>query len=462
VNPADLIGTVVRNEITAGQPITHGSLIKPGERGFLAAALGPGMRAVTVSVSSTSGVAGFVFPGDRVDIVLTQAVSGGGEGPPLKVSETVIQNARVLATDQRMSAQGEDGKAVVQNFSTVTLEATPKIAEKIAVASTIGQLSLSLRSIADNSAELERAIASGEVSVPEGTDPKAEKQMLLAIANKPIDTRPTYTIGSTYARFSAAAYPQKTVRSRLPETRWRAAIPHSPAHQAARTDKPAPPHLKHPGVRRFASPGAIRVHTVIRRRPSKMTKRTNIPCRPGTATPRSSRPASAPVRRPPAFRPAAAGPPTSRPVRSCLCGEGKWSPAPGRCPNVWTSNPGVADVNVTSPRPDRPVRKEAGEATIIATAADGSVVYGAKVRVSQNISSIDAMLRAALPESSITVTHSRTDCPSSTAPCRRRRQRAGRAAGSSDAQPRNGHFVRHCGTEDRPGEPPQGSLRRFR
>src|ERR687890_37515 len=76
VNPADLIGTVVRNEITAGQPLTQGALIKPGERGFLAAALGPGMRAVTVSVSATSGVAGFVFPGDRVDLVLTQEVGG--------------------------------------------------------------------------------------------------------------------------------------------------------------------------------------------------------------------------------------------------------------------------------------------------------------------------------------------------------------------------------------------------
>src|SRR4028118_432127 len=79
-NPADLIGTVVRNEITAGQPLTNGALIKPGERGFLAAAPGPGMRAVTVPVSATSGVAGFIFPGDRVDLVLTQTVAGGGEG----------------------------------------------------------------------------------------------------------------------------------------------------------------------------------------------------------------------------------------------------------------------------------------------------------------------------------------------------------------------------------------------
>ena len=215
-NPADLIGTVVRSEMTAGQPVTAGALIKPGERGFLAAALGPGMRAVTVSVSATSGVAGFVFPGDRVDIVLTQEVEGGGDGPSLKVSETIIRNARVLATDQRMSARGEDGKPEVKNVSTVTLEATPKIAEKIAVAQTIGQLSLSLRSIADNSAELERAIASGEVTVPDVGDPKAERKMLLAIANKPIDTQSTYTVGSDVSRFQRSSVPSKGAKAQEP------------------------------------------------------------------------------------------------------------------------------------------------------------------------------------------------------------------------------------------------------
>jgi pilus assembly protein CpaB len=209
VRPADLIGTVVRNEITAGQPFTQGSLIRPGERGFLAAALGPGMRAVTVAVSATSGVAGFVFPGDRVDIVLTQQVTGGGDGTPLKVSETILRNVRVLATDQRMDAKGEDGKAVVQRFSMVTLEATPKIAEKIAVAQTIGDLSLSLRSIADNNAELERAIASGEVTVPQTDDPKAERRMLLAVASRPIDSQSTYTIGSDVSRFQRGTVPGK-------------------------------------------------------------------------------------------------------------------------------------------------------------------------------------------------------------------------------------------------------------
>ena len=103
-------------------------------------------------------------------MVLTQEVDGG-EGPPLKVSETIVRNVRVLATDQRIDSKDEDGKTEVKTFANVTLEATPRIAEKIAVAQSVGTLSLSLRSIADNTAELERAVASGEVKVPEGTEP---------------------------------------------------------------------------------------------------------------------------------------------------------------------------------------------------------------------------------------------------------------------------------------------------
>src|SRR3546814_4748559 len=77
--------------------MTLGSVIKPGERGFLAAALGPGMRAVTVPVSAQNSVAGFVFPGDRVDLVLTQSVSGGGEGEPRSEEHTSpVTNAHLV------------------------------------------------------------------------------------------------------------------------------------------------------------------------------------------------------------------------------------------------------------------------------------------------------------------------------------------------------------------------------
>ncbi len=207
IDPNSLNGTVVRSQVTAGQPVTQGALVKPGDRGFLAAALGPGMRAVTVSVSAQSGVAGFIFPGDRVDLLLSQSVEGG-EGPALRASETIIRNLRVLATDQRTVSEDAEGKREVKIFSTVTLESTARMAEKIAVAQSIGQLSLSLRSLADNNAELERAIASGEVTVPEGADPKAEKQMLLAVASRPTDTGTTFVTGADVSRFQRRSVPR--------------------------------------------------------------------------------------------------------------------------------------------------------------------------------------------------------------------------------------------------------------
>ncbi|HYI42119.1 MAG TPA: Flp pilus assembly protein CpaB [Sphingomicrobium sp.] len=213
-DPSKLLGTVVRYPVTAGQPITRGALVGPQDRGFLAAALGPGMRAVTVPVSTERGVAGFVFPGDRVDLVLTQEVEG--DGPSLRVSETIVRNVRVLATDQRIDRKDESGKIVVEKFENVTLEATPRIAEKIAVAQSIGDLSLSLRSIADNSAELERAVASGEVKVPEGTSPADERRLLTAYASRPMDNNPTFTTGGHVSRFQRrTAPPQKSSKSEL-------------------------------------------------------------------------------------------------------------------------------------------------------------------------------------------------------------------------------------------------------
>lgn len=202
-----LVGTVVRFPITAGQPVTQGSLVSPGDRGFLAAALGPGMRAVTIPVSAKSGVAGFVFPGDHIDLVLTQTIKGESETETLRTSETFLKNLRVLATDQSTENEIVDGKTQVRKFSTVTLEVTPKIAEKIAVAQTVGKLSLSLRSIADNAGELEQAIASGEVSLPAGASKADEEKLLRAAMNRPIDANGSFVTGGDVSRFQRRSMP---------------------------------------------------------------------------------------------------------------------------------------------------------------------------------------------------------------------------------------------------------------
>ena len=97
---------------------------------------------------------------------------------------------------------------------------------------------------------------------------------------------------------------------------------------------------------------------------------------------------------------------TYRPSMQVLLsiGEGQMVNLPRSVSSVWTSNPKVADVYVNSSRQINLFGKDAGEATVIATAADGSVVYGANVRVNQNISKVSEVLHQAMPDSNISVT----------------------------------------------------------
>jgi pilus assembly protein CpaB len=140
-----LVGGVVRQRIAAGEPVTAGRVIKPGDRGFLAAVLTQGMRAISVPVTATSGVAGFVFPGDRVDLILSHTIKDASNpsAPGELVTETVLTNIRVLAVDQATADQ--ENKPMLAK--TATFEVTPKQVEVIGVMSGLGTLSLSLRSL---------------------------------------------------------------------------------------------------------------------------------------------------------------------------------------------------------------------------------------------------------------------------------------------------------------------------
>jgi pilus assembly protein CpaB len=227
-----LLGTVVRYPITAGQPVTQGGLVAPGDRGFLAAALGPGMRAITIPVSAKTGVGGFVFPGDHVDLMLTQTVRGEGGGEPLKTTETILRNVRVLATDQSTETSVEDGKTIVRGFRTVTLEVTPKIAEKIQVAQTIGTLSLSLRSLADNQSELDQAIASGSVKVPAGANKAQEEKFLTDALNRPVEGGTTFVTGGDVSRFQRRNVPSVAPAPRAASAPYSAPAAASPARPA--------------------------------------------------------------------------------------------------------------------------------------------------------------------------------------------------------------------------------------
>jgi pilus assembly protein CpaB len=159
--PESFAGWVARNPVSAGEPITESKIISPSNRGFLAAVLRPGMRAISVPVTITSGISGFIFPGDQVDLMITFQVpnGGGSSGYEHKAAETVLHNVRVIAIDQRLESKA--GEAVVAH--TATLEVTPKQTEVIALASEIGKMSLSLRSLVAASGE---AAAGGDQASP--------------------------------------------------------------------------------------------------------------------------------------------------------------------------------------------------------------------------------------------------------------------------------------------------------
>lgn len=157
-----LIGSVVRSGIRQAEPVTGLAVVKNGERGFLAAVLSPGMRAVSIQISATSGVSGFVFPGDRVDLLLTQSMEDAGGAR--RAAETLLTDVRVIGVDQNADDQNKTAAAVAR---TVTLEVTPRQAEQVALASTMGELSLSLRSLPDPDA------AAGPETVLDSRPPQA-------------------------------------------------------------------------------------------------------------------------------------------------------------------------------------------------------------------------------------------------------------------------------------------------
>jgi pilus assembly protein CpaB len=147
VTEQSLAGKVIKVSVAQGAPLLTNQMVGPGERGFLAAVLGKDMRAVTVGVSDTSGVGGFVFPGDRVDLVLTHEVPNGNRGA-LRGAETILTNVRVLAVNEKTDDTGQVGATA--GMRSVTLEVPPPFVEQIAVMQRLGAISLSLRPITDS------------------------------------------------------------------------------------------------------------------------------------------------------------------------------------------------------------------------------------------------------------------------------------------------------------------------
>jgi pilus assembly protein CpaB len=141
----ELLGAMIRRNLLAGEVVLPADALHPGDRGFLAAVLGSGMRAVTVGVDAVTGIAGLIWPGDRVDLILTQTQSDAAVAPDRRVSaETVLHNVRVIAIDRQLMQGATSESPELQAARTVTLEVTASDAERVAVAVQLGHLSLTV------------------------------------------------------------------------------------------------------------------------------------------------------------------------------------------------------------------------------------------------------------------------------------------------------------------------------
>jgi len=145
-----LLGSIARVTFSDGEPIREAKLIRAGGAGYMAAILPTGMRAASTDIAPERGVGGFILPNDHVDVLLTrrdkdaEASNGGLE---VQVTETILTNVRVLAIGK--TVEEKSGQTNVDG-TIATLELTPQMAERLALAHQLGTISLTLRSLADS------------------------------------------------------------------------------------------------------------------------------------------------------------------------------------------------------------------------------------------------------------------------------------------------------------------------
>nr|WP_246691759.1 MULTISPECIES: Flp pilus assembly protein CpaB [unclassified Mesorhizobium] len=145
--------------IGVNEPILATKITGPGQRATLSAVLGQGMKAVSIRVNDVLGVAGFVFPGDRVDILLTRTARGD-DGTDKSFVDVLLQSMKVLAIDQ-VADESKDSPTVVKS---VTLEASTRDAQKLTLAAGAGQLSLALRQAAASKGETTERVTLSDLS----------------------------------------------------------------------------------------------------------------------------------------------------------------------------------------------------------------------------------------------------------------------------------------------------------
>ena len=185
-------GHAVREAIAAGAPLSWSAIVGPGQRGFLAAALRPGTRAVTISLGPAARHAGLIDPGDRVDVILTATLrlADGSQGV---FTRTILEDVRVVAIDRLVEegtdALGQGGEVERSEIVTATLEVSPAQANRLTHGEQEGQLSLAVRALAGSSPP----IGNEPVDLPQllslPTDPEPEPEPESDVETEPMPVK---------------------------------------------------------------------------------------------------------------------------------------------------------------------------------------------------------------------------------------------------------------------------------
>jgi len=150
---SQVIGSVVRRSLYKGMPLNWSAIVRPGDHGFLAAALRPDHRAVTIPVDRATGEAALIYPGDHVDVILTAQVRDPNSRETNTITATILENIRVVAVNRQVESSslgaGTSRQVSRNAASTVTLELMPPEAERLVLATTKGSISLAMRSLTD-------------------------------------------------------------------------------------------------------------------------------------------------------------------------------------------------------------------------------------------------------------------------------------------------------------------------
>jgi pilus assembly protein CpaB len=237
----DLLGPeprVALQAIQPNEPILTNKVTGPGQRASLSAVIASGMRAMTIRVNDVLGVAGFILPGDRVDIMLTRELV---KDQP--VTHVLLQNVKVLGIDQR-SEQQNNQPAVVK---AVTIEVTTEQAQKITLAARVGTLSLALRDVSNVELTPVKPVSLKDLGISEaiGTvepnpeDKKNQTPVVKIVPKRPADALPSIGITRGTARQEYKVTPEGTVLQPIK-------IPEPPQQKG--DEVPEPPKIQNPAA----------------------------------------------------------------------------------------------------------------------------------------------------------------------------------------------------------------------